>query len=269
MIKINKDLNQIPESLKPATTDYYNPLPSVPIPTKTTHLHRMKMINDGTYTDESKYNKRYKYEDIRIALGTIYLGKCAYCEQKIELSHVEHYRPKDTYYWLAFSWDNLILACPHCNEYKGTNFELSGAAVTFNNTSANIRDINTLSASYYFKEQPKMVNPEITDPLPHIKFKVDGAVESNNNRFAYTIEKCKISRTYLKDERRKLLNDFKDDIAAELLKKNKQGQLAGIQAIVDKFKRDSKKLDNPFIAFRIYAIKHNWLQQIVKDLLPK
>ncbi|QEM12952.1 TIGR02646 family protein [Mucilaginibacter rubeus] len=267
MIKINKDLNQIPESLKPATTEYYNPLSSVPVPTKTTHLHRMKMINDGKYTDETKYNKRYKYDDIRTALGAIYLSKCAYCEQKIELSHVEHYRPKDIYHWLAFSWDNLILACPHCNEYKSTHFELSGTAVTFTNTAANIRSINTLSASYYFRELPKMINPEITDPLPHIKFKVDGAIESNEIRFKYTIEKCKISRTYLKDERRKLLNDFKDDIAAELLKPNKAGQIAGIGALVDKFKRDSKKMTNPYIAFRRYAIRHNWLKEIIKELL--
>lgn len=171
------------------------------------------------------------------------------------------------YYWLAFSWDNLILACPHCNEYKSAHFELSGTGITFINTPANIKNINTLSASYLFREQPKMVNPEITDPLPHIKFKVDGAIESTDVRFVYTIEKCKISRTYLRDERRKLLNDFKDDISAELLKPNKAGQLSGIQAIVDKFKRDSEKLDNSYIAFRRYAIKHNWLRQIIKDLL--
>jgi len=267
MIKLTKNLQNIPESLKPATTDFYTPPAVIPIPTRTTHLHRMKMITDGFYTDETKYNNRYKYDDIRIELGNIYLGKCAYCEQKIELSHVEHYRPKSIYYWLAFSWDNLILACPHCNEYKSAHFELSGVAVTFINNPANIKNINTLSASYLFREQPKMVNPEITDPLPHIKFKVDGAIESTDVRFAYTIEKCKISRTYLRDERRKLLNDFKEDIAAELLKPNKAGQLSGIQAIVDKFKRDSEKLDNSYIAFRRYAIKHNWLRQIIKDLL--
>ena len=100
-----------------------------------------------------------------------------------------------------------------------------------------------------------------------IEFKVDGAIESTDVRFAYTIEKCKISRTYLRDERRKLLNDFKEDISAELLKPNKAGQLSGIQAIVDKFKRDSEKLDNSYIAFRRYAIKHNWLRQIIKELL--
>lgn len=267
MIKLEKKVDQIPESLKPNTLAFYNPLQSTPRQTSTTHLHRMKMIKDGKYTDRSKYNDRYKNEDIKIALGTIYLSKCAYCEQKVELSHVEHYRPKAIYYWLAFSWDNLILACPHCNFHKGTNFDLSGTLATFSNTPTNINNINNLSASYFFREQPVMVNPEITDPLPYINFRTSGAIESNDSRFAYTIEKCKISRTYLRDERRKLLNDFKDDIRAEILKATRNGDLGGITAIIDKFKRDASKKENTFLAFRRYAIKHNWLRLIIKELL--
>lgn len=267
MIKINKDLLNIPESLKPATEDFF-PLPGLPPkPSITTSNHRLKFINDGSYTDSGKYNDRYKYADVRSALALIYHGKCAYCEQKVEQTHVEHYRHKNNYYWLAYSWDNLLLACPHCNEYKGVNFELEGVKVTFVNTLANIRNINSLSASYDFRELPKMVNPEITNPVTYIVFEQSGAITSNNTRFAYTIEKCKLSRTYLRDERRKLLNDFRDDIAAELLLENKDRRIAGIQALIAKFKRDSEKIDNPFLAYRRFAIKHNWLKIVIKELL--
>ncbi len=55
--------------------------------------------------------------------------KCCYCERKVSCSYndVEHYRPKaradrspgcqDThgYWWLAFTWTNLLFACPICN----------------------------------------------------------------------------------------------------------------------------------------------------------
>jgi 5-methylcytosine-specific restriction endonuclease McrA len=55
--------------------------------------------------------------------------KCCYCEAIITANYndVEHYRPKaratrlpgchDThgYWWLAFTWSNLLFACPVCN----------------------------------------------------------------------------------------------------------------------------------------------------------
>lgn len=55
--------------------------------------------------------------------------KCCYCEQKIRKSYndVEHYRPKARanrqpgchadhgYWWLSFTWNNLLFACPSCN----------------------------------------------------------------------------------------------------------------------------------------------------------
>ncbi len=56
--------------------------------------------------------------------------KCCYCEQRIKKSRndVEHYRPKARadrapgstethgYWWLAFTWENLLFSCPACNE---------------------------------------------------------------------------------------------------------------------------------------------------------
>lgn len=56
--------------------------------------------------------------------------KCCYCEQKIKKGRndVEHYRPKARadrapgcpddhgYWWLAFTWENLLFSCPACNE---------------------------------------------------------------------------------------------------------------------------------------------------------
>jgi hypothetical protein len=52
---------------------------------------------------------------------------------------VEHWRPKATprqdkehrgYWWLAYAWDNLFLACDACQTHRGSSFPLRGARAT-------------------------------------------------------------------------------------------------------------------------------------------
>ncbi len=87
MIKINKDSKNVPASLNNATTQQ----------------RRDELIEVGRYIDEGKYNNRYKGRDVKSRLKALYRGKCAFCEQCIEQFHVEHFRPKRIYYWLAYS----------------------------------------------------------------------------------------------------------------------------------------------------------------------
>jgi uncharacterized protein (TIGR02646 family) len=58
-------------------------------------------------------------------------GKCAYCESPTSIvayGDVEHFRPKDLYWWLAFSYDNYTYSCQLCNQkFKGANFTTAGA----------------------------------------------------------------------------------------------------------------------------------------------
>ena len=96
MIKIAKDRNQVPASLN----------------SRLTKQRREELVQNGAYIDDSKYNDRYKTKDVREALG-IYNSKCAFCEQKVEELHIEHFRPKKIYYWLTYSWDNLLLSLIH------------------------------------------------------------------------------------------------------------------------------------------------------------
>lgn len=57
-------------------------------------------------------------------------NKCAYCES--DLAHVahgdvEHFRPKKTYWWLAFCTDNYVFACQICNQtHKSDHFPVAG-----------------------------------------------------------------------------------------------------------------------------------------------
>jgi uncharacterized protein (TIGR02646 family) len=266
MIKLKKDLTVIPTSLIPAFPDLFPR--NIPRPTQTTHDKRTFIINGKKYIDKDEFNNRYKTEDIRNALIQIYKHKCAFCEQKMERYNIEHYRPKNIYYWLAFSWDNLILACPTCNGYKGTNFELEegGIQATFDETEDNVRAINNSSATYDASEKPQMVNPEITDPHGQIAFQKNGLIESNHDRFVYTIETCQINRKYLNDDRRKLLDDFRRDIRSALLDNIVLAdQHREIVIIAKKFIRDSQDDELSFLAFRRYAISKFWLNDLIKE----
>jgi len=69
------------------------------------------------------------YQVVAEHLWRVQRYKCCYCEHKIKkgFHDVEHYRPKARadrspgcpethgYWWLAYSWSNLLFACPACN----------------------------------------------------------------------------------------------------------------------------------------------------------
>jgi hypothetical protein len=181
--------------------------------------------------------------------------------------HVDHYRPKNKYYWLAYSWDNLLLCCPTCNTFKSDSFELEGAQVTFINSEETIAAIHNLRAEYNKSEIPKMVNPEIENPNGLMRFAKNGLIESDDYRFLYTIKTCQIDRQKLNDERRRIIDVFIKDIISALAEaSNAATQSEIIEFIVKKFVRDAMDLKADFRAFRIYAISNNWLSEITQDL---
>ena len=84
------------------------------------------------------------YDVVKPELWTAQYHKCCFCEQKITRSYnaVEHYRPKteairwpgsvekNGYWWLAYTWENLLLACPVCNSSaKRSQFPLETGSI--------------------------------------------------------------------------------------------------------------------------------------------
>jgi len=261
MIKINKDLDDIPESL-------------LVFMTNSTHLARLDVIDNGSYYKKS-YDELYKKDDIKEKLNGYYYHKCAYCEQRVEQYHVEHYRPKKeqgldsfAYYWLAFSWDNLLVSCPTCNSKKGNKFRIRNNRVTFVQNEANINGINCLSSGYDLTEEPFMVNPEVTDPNNYIHFTIDGKMTSEDENFKYTIDEvCKLSRKDLNDQRRKLITDFENNLRAELKRcPNIDEKRIVVGIFIRKWVRDSRDNLNTFLAFRNYAIRENWIIDIIQEV---
>lgn len=254
MRRIKKDLTDIPESL-------------VVSDEQLTHNRRKELIAKGAYIDSEAYNSRYKMPDVKKRLDNIYHHKCAYCENKVEQGHVEHYRPKNQYYWLAYSWDNLIYGCPTCNQFKSVHFDIKGKKVVPPKVSEDLSEINIWSSQRYDQlEKPMFLNPERDDLNNVFIFDMQGHVKGNNNpRADYTIEKCHLDRDFLVDERRKIVNDFKNLVRAEYLKLNtKDNQKERLSVLIESFINSAMDEMNTFTAYRKAAIE--WLGDIIKEV---
>ena len=246
MIKIEKDLKQIPPSLDDHSGSKTN---------QTTQKRRNELIESRQYIHEKKYNQRYKLKDIKLALSKIYHSKCAFCEQRIEAWQVEHFRPKSIYYWLAYSWDNLLCICPNCNSAKGNRFEVGQNRIEY--YEAHLQNIHALGKEYNELEQPMLFNPEQEDPEPEIRFAFDGSIISDNPRIAYTIQLCKLNRDKLKDWRKEILDDFHRELNEEIVQHPDQDkQQEAIMNLVNKFLKRSRNRNLDFLAFRRYALKN-------------
>ena len=232
-----------------------------------------KNISSSRYADEKNL---YKVASVQKKLIEIYHLKCAYCEQKLldAPKHIEHYRPKNTYYWLAYSWDNLLLSCGSCNSSKGTKFQIKKTIVTYNNES--FEDIHHIGNSYDVIEEPMVVNPEKEDVLSKLIFDKEGNISSLDDRVIYTIsDVCNLNREELIQKRVKILNDFINKINEHYLLFIKKGDITRFIPDI-KFFIDECSIENEFYSFRHFILNHIELffedigkQRILKGLISK
>ena len=140
--------------------------------------------------------------------------KCAYCECLLngDFGDVEHFRPKKGYttpqktkltrpgyYWLAYNWSNLLVACSTCNRtYKKNHFALADEA------GRNIKGEDITN------EEPLFINPAEEDPADHIKFHEHilaprSSAGISHDRAEYTISTLKLNdRPQLVGNRRRV-----------------------------------------------------------------
>lgn len=166
---------------------------------------------------EFKFMQRiYAAQDVRTALRTIHRGKCAFCETplpQLTAGHVEHYRPKGEvqqdeggalmtpgYYWLAYEWSNLLLACEWCNtRAKRKLFPLSNPSQRAR-THKDRLEIET----------PLLLNPAIEDPAAHIEF-VEEVIKpkAGSTKGGKSIKVYRLDDPGLTEHRRKKLYLFR------------------------------------------------------------
>ncbi len=122
-----------------------------------------KLAKDGLQGTEAFLKLLDGYQIAKEHLWNSQYGKCCYCEKVEERSgnDVEHYRPKSIYWWLTFTWTNLMYACEQCNSKKNARFALlSGERLK-------------PGASAPGTEVPLLLDPSDIrlNPVEHIEFK--------------------------------------------------------------------------------------------------
>jgi hypothetical protein len=169
--------------------------------------------------------KIYGSLTIKAALKKAQNNKCCFCEknQVEEYGAVEHFRPKGGYkkdrkeksltkpgyYWLGYTWENLLFVCSFCNTtYKGNLFPLV-------NESKRVRshhgDVSL--------EDPYLIDPTIIDPRDHIYFDNE-LVRWKTEYGKQTISICGLDRESLNDERRELIENIKSRIVTVVNEKH-------------------------------------------------
>jgi 5-methylcytosine-specific restriction endonuclease McrA len=158
-------------------------------------------------------------------LNELFHWKCAYCEGKFPAHaalDVEHYRPKGKvteggddvehpgYFWLAYEWHNLILACRNCNSGHSTTPENGdkvshlGKACEFPVEGERVRSPSDSPEQWLDEletERPLLLHPYFDDPEEHISFDSIGCSVGTTDRGNATIKACDLNRVALIDER--------------------------------------------------------------------
>ena len=182
-------------------------------------LRRIRELAESGELKSKDFKALWSEAKVKKFLYESQYGKCCYCERwrdKIEVD-VEHFRPKAEveeaedhpqgnaqkdlqrararprelagerhpgYWWLAYSWENLLIACKTCNQkYKKSKFPLKhGSERAYGENS----DLG--------KEDPILINPLEEDPEEFIEYDLSAKL------MAKAVGKCERGRRMVADE---------------------------------------------------------------------
>ena len=150
--------------------------------------------------------KLYADAAVKGALIDAQHGKCCFCEERVGGGgDVEHFRPKGGvcqgeglplerpgYYWLAYDWDNLLLACRVCNQhFKASYFPLVKPVARAKNHHGDVT-----------REEPLLIHPAQEDPALLIGFRQEVPYAIRGSRRARaTIQLLGLNRSDLTEKR--------------------------------------------------------------------
>jgi uncharacterized protein (TIGR02646 family) len=193
----------------------------------------------------------YGHKAVKESLRIAQHDKCAYCEASISANSsgdVEHFRPKvfsqqgetterlyPGYYWLAYTWSNLLYACELCNRpVKRNLFPLKTPVTRARRPADNL-----------LLEEPLLVDPAGPgDPRDHIRFRHNKpyGITSEGKE---TVRTMNLDRAHLDDAR------LKHICLVESLRKvaRLDPVNAEVQACVDDAKAELARLVGPKAPF--------------------
>jgi uncharacterized protein (TIGR02646 family) len=179
------------------------PEPAALLPVRTAELQRVRLMRSAGTLDPDGLGQAYSV--VKRDLWERQLMRCCYCEHQVQsdYSDVEHFRPKARadrqngtvdrgYWWLAWTWENLLFSCAICNRSaKKDLFPLEAGSVPL-----------APEEQPPGKELPTLIDPCREDPVELIQFIFDGThwqpVGRNGSRRGQrTVEILKLGRADL------------------------------------------------------------------------
>ncbi len=170
--------------------------------------YKLSIANNQSFPLSNHFNN--VWTKLKSTYFEIQNGRCCICEKELNdiySQDIEHYRPKNHYWWLAYNPQNYYLSCAECNRsYKKIKFPLFDEfplQVSQDKTSyINRKNINN--------EKPLLLNPVEDNPDDYFEL-VFIIHSSTNNGIAILQSKNGISVT-LKERADKTIEIYNLDL---------------------------------------------------------
>jgi uncharacterized protein (TIGR02646 family) len=170
----------------------------------------------------------YNDKALKKELEEIFKGKCAYCESPYGAVYdgdVEHFRPKlqidmgkgqkalkPGYYWLANTWENLLLSCMHCNQRRKHLIQGVEDEVSMGKLDQFPLSDEKKRAKYGddLKKEEKvrlLINPCTDEPERHFEYEErEGVIRGLTNQGKTSIDVYALQRVKLVRARKNILD---------------------------------------------------------------
>lgn len=201
--------------------------------------------------------------------------KCWYTEVELIGAPlaIDHFRPVNHYWWLAFDAENYRLACPWANSPEHNALHGCGGGKGDNFPLLSANSLRALNKKQLTNEQPVILDPCSATDCALLAFETDGRPILNPASAADPIARQRVDESKIllnldhpdfNSKREQLCTDIKDDVMAHEDLPVTSSQRAVIQNRIEK-RLESKA---PFSTAARFYLKHHrhldWVEDILK-----
>jgi len=197
---------------------------------------------------EKLKNGSYNTPEVNEALTEMFHGKCYICENKQITSYqIEHLIPHRGNIELKYDWNNLFLACAHCNNTKLDKFD-----PIIDCTKENVEELIAFRKKGYFGTDEKLLFDMLNS-----KVETQNTVKLLQEVYYGSTPQKKMEAAILRRTLRKELSQFKEYVRE--YKEAEDEEKEDLKYLLQQQLRDS----SPFVAFKRWLIRDN------KDAYPE
>lgn len=202
---------------------------------------KSKKAEDSLKREKLK-NGPYNTPEVNAALKEMFHGKCYICENKQIISyHIEHLNPHRGNKELKYDWNNLFLACAHCNNTKSDRFD-----PIIDCTKQNVEEMIAFRKEGYFGCDEKLIFDMLDCSL-----ETKNTIRLLHEVYYGSTPQKKMEATILRRTLRKELSKFKEYVRE--YKEAEDEEKKDLECLLQQQLKDS----SPFVSFKRWLIRDN------------